>query len=151
MKRFKENYDYSQIEGEELIPLNFSGKKKSLHLPGCTCPDCKESKGEELIAEWVDSHNLPYEREYRIKNCKDKRPLPFDFAIFYDNEKQHLRILIEFDGIQHFQEIYKGKLAETKRHDDIKTNYCNREGIPLLRIHYKNTDRIEEILDKVIT
>ena len=37
---------------------------------------------------------------------------------------------------------------DTKRHDEIKNNYCKANGIRLIRIPYWNIDKIEQILDK---
>ena len=45
------------------------------------CPHCKRSKGEEKIANHLTKLNINFIEEYRIKNCKRKRVLPFDFAI----------------------------------------------------------------------
>jgi hypothetical protein len=46
----------------------------------------------------LTENNIPFEREKRFASCKDKTYLPFDF--FVDN-----KYLIEFDGMQHFEEI----------------------------------------------
>ena len=145
--------DDASIELDSIKQDSLQKKKTHKHLSGCTCSDCDKSPGEKRIENWLIDHSRPYTREHRIKECRNVLPLPFDFAVFNDKEKHSLKLLIEFDGAQHYQEmggIYKGKFDEIKRHDQIKTDYCKGKGIRLLRIHYKSIDSIDEILDKEI-
>ena len=53
-------------------------------LNGRMCPKCtyKISRGEDLIRSYLDDNKIIYKEQYKIDECKDKRPLPFDFAIF---------------------------------------------------------------------
>ena len=44
--------------------------------------------------------NIPFKREYRLEDCRDKMPLPFDFALF--NNENELIGLIENNGSQHY-------------------------------------------------
>jgi uncharacterized Zn-finger protein len=46
---------------------------------GTNCPKCNESKGEKRISEILDRNNIIYKREYRFINCRNKKPLSFDF------------------------------------------------------------------------
>lgn len=72
--------------------------------------------------------------------------MPFDFYL------TDLNTMIEFDGIQHFEEVeYFGgyeKLLETRFNDEIKNQYCKNNDIKLIRIPYYNYDKIENILEK---
>lgn len=118
---------------------------------GNRCPACASSKGEKRIARYLKSNSINFKQEYRIKECRYKRPLPFDFAVF-DNGK--LSILIEFDGEGHFKpfrfsdkETMSKKLQITIRNDNIKNNYCKNNNIELLRIPYYKFDDIENILN----
>lgn len=125
------------------------------HLQGCGCPICDSSKGELAIFNYLKQNKLYYKREYRFPDCKDKRPLPFDFAIFYDKEKTKLKCLIEFDGIQHFKAIEwfggeKSYLSNVKR-DTIKNNYCLFHAIPLFRIPYWQEDNIPNLLSNYLS
>lgn len=117
---------------------------------GKRCGICKESKGEKRIAEYLVHNAITYERQQTFDDCKDKRKLPFDFAIF--NENKDIIQLIEYDGHQHFQPIdfFGGEKAFklAKKHDKIKTKYCKKKKIPLLRIRYWEFEQIEEILNE---
>ena len=65
--------------------------------------------------------------------------LKFDFAVF-DN-LEHLRYVIEFDGIQHFvctntgwstKDLFKNQ----QNRDRLKDKYCFDNNIPIIRIPY---------------
>lgn len=108
------------------------------------CPECSISIGENLIYEWLENHSILFRHNYSFKNCKDKRVLPFDFYL------PNLNICIEFDGIQHKQETFYSKdFKDRQKKDKIKTDYCNNNGIQLIRINnIKDIDKIlcEELL-----
>ena len=112
-----------------------------------TCFSCssKESVGEKRIREWLDKNKISYEKEKRFKDCRDKRPLPFDFYLSEYN------LIIEFDGIQHFKPI-RGEESYriTREHDKIKNEYCTINNINLIRIKYDQFYKIDEILEKTI-
>ena len=123
------------------------------------CPKCSKSKGEKIIQEIFDRYNIINIPQYKFKDCRNKNPLPFDIAIFVDEEKIKLKLLIEYDGEQHFYPVNFGgisnKRAEenfrrTQKHDLIKNNYCLKNNITLLRIPYWEFDNIEEILIDVL-
>jgi very-short-patch-repair endonuclease len=62
----------------------------------------------------------------------------FDFFV---NEKY----IIEFDGIQHFESVLFFKNNDyltIKTRDDIKTQWCKENGIPLIRIPYTKLDTL---------
>ena len=118
-------------------------------LNGTRCPICRSSKGETAIRDFLSRHNIEYERQFTFEDCIYVNKLKFDFAIFKDN---NLKLLIEFDGIQHFEpvEIFGGEegFKETKIRDNIKNEFCKNEEILLLRIPYWEIDNINKILGK---
>ena len=65
------------------------------------CPECniKKSSGENIIKEWLISKNIKFTRSYAFEDCFNIHPLRFDFYLHDYN------ILVEYDGIQHFQSI----------------------------------------------
>lgn len=130
----------------KLMPCNF------LHSVNPTrCPKCNESKGEKRISAYLSDLSLPYQSQYRIPECKYIRPLPFDFAIIIDGS---LKLLIEFDGQQHFMPIeQRGGMEEFKiiqKRDQIKTDFCKSNQIPLLRIPYHKINEVEDILYRAL-
>lgn len=122
----------------EIAPTSFLRYK--------TCTFCtSRSKGEDKIAKILNNKHIYYEREKRFDDCKGKKKLPFDFAIF--NKNYELDMLIEYDGIQHFKPSFNEKeYKHIKINDKIKDEYCKNKNIKLLRIPYWKFDKIESIL-----
>lgn len=118
-----------------------SGKRlRSGHTQSC---GCLISKGEEKIKAFLQKLQINFSQQYSFKDCvtENNNVCRFDFAIF-DNNK--LLCLIEYDGIQHFEETKFNTLEKNKNRDDIKNNYCKRNNIPLIRIPYTDYDKIDE-------
>lgn len=100
-----------------------------------SCGCLERSNGEQEIKNLLDKNNICYREQYRFFDCRDKNPLPFDFAIL-DNQEKVIR-LIEFDGEQHFQERQGWTdLQDIQRKDNIKTQYCKDNNILLVRLSY---------------
>ena len=67
----------------------------------------------------------------------------YDFAIF--NKEDNLIRLIEFDGIQHYdnkQKHWGHDITKTQERDKIKNQYALQNNIPLVRIPYIERDNI---------
>jgi len=124
--------------------------RSSHFLTGTRCPYCKTSKGEKLIMEILKNNNIDFESQYRFSDCKNIKPLPFDFYLKDKN------ILIEYDGSQHnkpfsfgsktSQKIMNQNFIDLMIRDDIKTNFALNNNIKLIRINYTEFDNIENIL-----
>lgn len=106
-----------------------------------SCGCLKQSHGELLIEQLLAQNHILFQKEYLIK-IKNKN-LRFDFAIF-NNEK--LQYLIEFDGKQHFEPIdfFGGEeyFKKIQENDNLKNQWCKDNNIPLIRISYKDYDKI---------
>lgn len=85
-------------------------------------------------------NEIDFEQEKRFYDCRDVKPLPFDFYLPQYN------LIIEFDGQQHFREVYNRDFETTKKHDEIKNKYCEDNDIDLLRIPYWDGNDIEKII-----
>ncbi|WP_050780587.1 zinc-ribbon domain-containing protein [Bacillus pseudomycoides] len=117
---------------------------------GRRCPRCNSSKGEVSIAKYLEANNYKYKHQDKFDDCRNERPLSFDYKVFSLNGS--LQCLIEFDGIQHFKplEVFGGKegFEYRKLCDQIKNDYCIKNNIPLLRIKYTALGMIGEILER---
>lgn len=151
-------YDYSKSEiKNSTTPVVIICKKHgeftqiptSHYLKNQGCPSCNLSKGENSIKLFLDTNNINYLPQYKFENCKNINHLPFDFYLL------DLNMVIEFDGEQHFKVdgfINKTKedLEVRKKCDKIKTDFCKKNKIKLLRINYRNYEKIDVILKKEI-
>ena len=103
------------------------------------------SKGEEKIRKLLSNQKIEFEQ---CKCFYDKcvfpdsnNPARFDFWV--DN-----KYLIEYDGIQHFNEgIGEGwatleKVQYTQEHDAFKNQWCKDNNITLIRIPYTHYDAL---------
>jgi formylmethanofuran dehydrogenase subunit E len=70
------------------------------------CAHCNSSKGELIISDYLNNNDIPFIPQYRIPSLNNRY---YDFMIEWNSVK----ILIEFDGLQHFQYIklfHKGSM-----------------------------------------
>lgn len=116
-------------------------------LSGKGCPTCKSSKGELSIENFLKNYNIILKKQYKFSDCKNIKPLPFDFYL------PEYNICIEYDGKQHF--INNGffgieNLKRLKVNDLIKTNYCKNNNITLIRIPYTAFHKIDLILKELL-
>ena len=141
------NYINNKTKIKIICPKHglFEQNPKS-HLQGKGCFKCNESKGEKAVAKYLDNKNIQYVRQYKFNDCKNIKPLPFDFYL------SEINILVEYDGEQHFviKEIWDGKkgLKYRQQNDAIKNKYCKDNNIQLVRIKYN--ENIEEKLSEVL-
>lgn len=115
------------------------------------CKRCKgylnEVKINGLLTEW----GIRFKSQYRFNDCRDARPLPFDFGIFdYNN---NIVGVVEYDVELHYRTLNKlsnekslKNLHTTQAHDIIKNKYCQKNKIPLLRIPYFQKEDIPYLL-----
>ena len=113
---------------------------------------CLKSKGEMIINNWLQSHNITFQAQYsheQIVLDSNRKPF-FDFAIFdHDN---NLLGFIEYNGKQHY-EVTGGWNTEeqfqiTQNRDNQKRDWCKKLNIPLYEIKYN--ENIEQQLERII-
>lgn len=116
------------------------------------CPSCESptSAGEKSIEKYLNDNNFKYIKQYTNEQCKNVKILRFDFYV--EN-----KILIEFDGKQHFTPIDFGgrgiewaekDYKDRNKSDQIKNTFCLSNDIPLIRIPFY-TQEIDKILSNV--
>jgi len=98
------------------------------HLNGQGCPRCRNSKGEKQIENYLIENNIKFIPQKRFKDCRNKRPLPFDFYL------PELNTCIEYDGRQHYDSSSKYYSKQIIINDIIKTKYCQENNVSLIRI-----------------
>ena len=146
-------YDYSKVKyksSKEKVPIicikhGIFYQAPQDHLAGKGCPFCRESKGERLIKKYLLENNIQFEQQKKFKDLIDKSPLSYDFYI------PKYKVLIEFQGIQHYKIVEKFKKKENTYetqifHDKLKSNYAKEKGYKLLIISYK--EKIDAKLNK---
>lgn len=116
---------------------NFQSEPNSvIRISGC--PHCSSSKGEDFIGKHLTAINVAFEKQKKYSDCRDYRPLPYDFFLPLEN------ILIEYDGAQHFKPVaFFGGIdgyRDRVRKDAIKTSYAYEKGITLIRIPYTHSE-----------
>lgn len=104
------------------------------------CNECrvKQSAIAACVELWLNKNKLCYEKEKVFEDCKDKKPLPFDFYLVEFNA------CIEVDGVGHYRPVAFGGdkekavalYQERVKNDKIKTEYCTKNNIPLLRLPF---------------
>ncbi len=142
-------YDYSQAEiyGTDSYikigcPENNHGpfkQKVSTHLEGKGCPKCSLSKGETAVARILEKNEIDFEVEFGIKDGIDSKILRYDFLI------SGQKILLEYDGEQHYRPVTFGGMSEEKAievhnliksRDERKNVWASENGYKLIRIKY---------------
>lgn len=108
------------------------------------CPICSESIGEKIIASYLTQNNVIFIRQKTFDDCINIKKLKFDFYL------PEFNTIIEFDGLQHVKPILKfggdNYFNYIKLCDKIKTEYCIKNGIKLIRIPYTEFKNIEKII-----
>ena len=105
------------------------------------CAECAQSisKYELVFKSYLEEERVDFIYQYSLNQCRDILPLPFDFYI------KEYNCLIEIDGEGHYHPCHFNRISYeravetfeiTKRHDSIKTTFCQENNIPLLRIPY---------------
>lgn len=150
-------YDYSKVKYEGanskvIITCSkhgdFTQNPKDHINQSHGCPVCRNSKGENIIRKILIELDINFKPQHKFKNCINKRKLPFDFYL------PEYNICIEFDGEQHFfpVESFGGvkNFNYITGNDQIKTDYCKVNNIKLLRINYKQINKINQIIKKYV-
>lgn len=163
-KQFQSDLDSMYGKGTYTIVGNYNGAKKKLELKCSTCgntwwtkpnwmltgksgcPFCNQSMGERLISAILKENNIKFIYPYRVKNLVDKQELHYDFKLVGK------RILIEYQGKQHYEAIEhfggEKQFKRQQKHDQMKRDYAKEHNYKLVEVPYTlDTKRaIEKLL-----
>lgn len=110
-----------------------------------SCGCARRSSGEVKTESILSQMNCNYCTQYRITDCKLQQTLPFDFAVFDDNNQ--LLALVEYQGDIHFKVTggwnTEERLQEQQKRDEIKRTYCKQHNIKLIEIPYTDYDILD--------
>ncbi|VVC05181.1 Uncharacterised protein [uncultured archaeon] len=161
-KKHKEKYTYPNIHSyiNTNTPIEICCKTHGIflqtpesHLAGQGCPRCRESKGERAIANFLEEHGLTFKTQVKFSDCKRKRCLPFDFAVY--DTKGNISALIEFQGEQHYRSVkhFGGNKKYIRRleSDRIKQEYCQSHNFFLLTIPYTKMPVLDIVLSQYLS
>ena len=107
----------------------------------------KEEMCYSLISKYVDTKDI--QRQHRLyifdEICNINRTVFVDFYI------KSLNLIIEYDGEQHFKFLPHFHGSEDRyinqvNRDKCLNEYCKSNSIKLLRISYKDNNRLEEVI-----
>lgn len=146
IKRHGDTYVYDKVnyvsckQPVEIICRKHGGYLLSpdTHINGSGCPLCSATRGENLVMDFLNKHNIEYRYQYPLFKMRCDFYLPAYNTIIEYNGKQHYKPIDFFGGI-------KTLLAQAKR-DTIKKHYCLNSGIRFITIPYWNIDSISSIL-----
>ena len=134
--------DYTYVSAGQLIRG---------HTLSCGCRH--QSKWEMLITNLLVELKIKFDSQKRFVDCTNKKQtdmLPFDFYL------PDYNMCIEYDGEHHFTPIngwggYE-KFLITKENDSIKSMYCIKNNIKLLRLPYTySEDDIKNEILKILS
>lgn len=121
------------------------------------CPKCTRniSSYARKVCLWLEEKGIEFEQEKRFEDCKNERPLPFDFYV------KDLNMAIEVDGEGHYNPInFNGCTDDLAmrsyqiitKNDKIKNVFCNANRIKIVRIPYWvfKDDTYKEILNNSV-
>lgn len=114
------------------------------------------SRYESIVDRCLCDYGIHHSTQFVFDECRDKKVLRFDFAVYANDKDNAPCVLIEVDGQQHYSPIAFGGgdavdvFTGVVRRDSIKDKYCTDNGIKLIRIPFfdiENGKYIEVIND----
>ena len=155
-----EHFDFSQfIYKKCIIKSTLICKKCNGHFETCPnnylagngCPFCINKTELKLYEILIGQYLITRQNKYEwCTNIKTKCYLPFDFCI------EEYNIIIELDGIQHFQKVkhFKNTPEEQNRRDLYKQKCANDNNYSVIRIYqedvyYDTFDWLTKIIETI--
>lgn len=150
LSSIQEYYDYvisNNINFLPLSPINFYKKEYTSSESFLSYSEDKISYGEKKIKKFLIEKKIAFSQQKKFDECFNINKLLFDFYL------PNINTCIEFDGRQHFEiiEYFGGEngYLNRKRNDIIKNDFCEKNGIRLIRISYEDINIIDEILNNL--
>lgn len=144
----KSNHTYVKVQcscGSDPFEVRLEHLKgQSRHGKTISCGCTKESSGELKIRNILESIDVNFQTQYRVKD-KENKIMIFDFVILDKNNQ--IISCIEYNGEQHYNpiEFFGGEetFKKQQERDNRKIEYCKEHDIKLLWIPYWKYDEID--------
>ena len=119
---------------------------------GANCPFLITYRGENYIKQYLQKNNISFNTQKKFSDLFGigDGQLSYDFSI---SDEKHKYILIEYNGIQHYEanDYFGGEeqFKKQKEHDKRKRDYAKKHGYKLITIKYTydTYESVEEYLD----
>ena len=129
-----DDYKYAASKLSIICPKHGIFKQRANdHGRGSGCPSCNSSShGENLIRNFLIRHKEEFTTQKTFPDCiRNKGKLKYDFYLPFR------KLLIEYDGKQHYEIGHRCKdLNDMRENDMFKTAYAESNGYQILRIRY---------------
>lgn len=144
-----EYQEYAQLHSGSLIKMakyvtsptiwccrvhgEFSRTFSNMKTTGTFCPICSTSLGEQRCKKAVEQLFKKEFKKVRLKEMRGLGGKPLELDLYNED----LKLAIEHQGVQHYQEKkYFGlnRFARQSEHDQRKVAYCRSNGITLIQI-----------------
>ena len=120
---------------------------------GANCPFLITYRGENYIKQYLQKNNISFNTQKKFSDLFGigDGQLSYDFSI---SDEKHKYILIEYNGIQHYEanDYFGGEeqFKKQKEHDKRKRDYAKKHGYKLITVKYTydTYESVEEYLDK---
>jgi very-short-patch-repair endonuclease len=115
---------------------------------GCWCPYCV-NKTEQKLYDVLLQHYPLLKQQFKVEWCKNKTYLPYDFVLTED------KIIIELDGLQHFEQVSNwSSPEETHKNDVYKMKCATENGYSVIRllqtdVFYDTYDWLAELKESI--
>lgn len=143
-KKYKSQFHIDKIKEEMELTSPKTKYRKKEKKP---IEEIQSSIGETMIADFLLKNGIRFKREKIFRDLRNPLTGSFlrvDFWIFAS------RTMIEFDGIQHYKASKLNNngadLPAIQTRDRMKDHYAESKGYQMIRIHYKDMNRISDIL-----
>ena len=113
----------------------------------------RRSKGEILVAEWLNNNNIKFKQEYLVRFPFLVKKKPFVFINFYLPD---YNIFIEYNGRQHYEYVpyfhkHEDYFLRQQIRDNVVRSYCKENNIQLIEIpYYLSKSEIFEYLNESV-
>jgi len=127
---------------------NFEKRIDTITRKNGWCPYCV-NKTEQKLYDVLLQHYPLLKQQFKVEWCKNKTYLPYDFVLTED------KIIIELDGLQHFEQVSNwSSPEETHKNDVYKMKCATENGYSVIRllqtdVFYDTYDWLAELKESI--